>query len=208
MSASDSIADHESDVFLVETCPLLGLSAPRSWPSSWTGNFGWSYSKQKQSSRPASQSLENSFQQPYCEDFNSSNEPTIPTSLIHNIVSDGKSEQVVTWFLNLIFQHKNDCGVGNLSNCSSDICCFAVQTWGSAEYPPGYWRTHGRMPSRKHRHGNCAFILLVISCGRGPCSCCSWNWFCLSSRFTMMNSLSMIPGGAKCRKLITENVFL
>ena len=50
------------------------------------------------------------------ENFTSSNESTISTSLIHNIASDGKSEQVVTWFLNLVFQHENDCGVGNLSN--------------------------------------------------------------------------------------------
>ena len=56
------------------------------------------------------------------EDFNSSNESTISTSLIHNIASDGKSEQVVTWFLNRIFHTKNDCGVGNLSNGSSEIC--------------------------------------------------------------------------------------
>ena len=41
------------------------------------------------------------------EDFKSSNESTISTSLIHNMASDGKSEQVVTWFLNFIFQHKN-----------------------------------------------------------------------------------------------------
>ena len=32
------------------------------------------------------------------EDFKSSNESTISTSLIHNIASEGKSEQVVTWF--------------------------------------------------------------------------------------------------------------
>ena len=43
------------------------------------------------------------------EDFNSSNESTISTSLIHKIAFDGKSEEVVTWLLNLIFQHKNDC---------------------------------------------------------------------------------------------------
>ena len=30
------------------------------------------------------------------EDFNSSNESTISTSLIHNMASDGKSEQAVT----------------------------------------------------------------------------------------------------------------
>ena len=50
------------------------------------------------------------------EDFNSSNQSTISTSLIHHRVSVQKSEQVVTWFLNLIFQNENDEGVGNLSN--------------------------------------------------------------------------------------------
>ena len=62
------------------------------------------------------------------EDFNSSNGSTISTSLIHNIASDGNSEQVVTWFLNRILQTKNDCGLGNLSNCSSDICCLCYPT--------------------------------------------------------------------------------
>ena len=46
------------------------------------------------------------------DDFNSSIEPTISTSLIHTIASDRKSEQVVTWLLNLFFQHKNDDGLG------------------------------------------------------------------------------------------------
>ena len=40
------------------------------------------------------------------EDPNSSIESTISTSLIHNIASEGEAEQVVTWFLNLIFQQK------------------------------------------------------------------------------------------------------
>ena len=39
-----------------------------------------------------------------CEDSNSSTESTISTSLIHNIASEGKSEQ----FLNLTFQYKID----------------------------------------------------------------------------------------------------
>ena len=68
------------------------------------------------------------FPQTDREDFNSSNESTITTSLIHNIVSDGKSEQVVTCFLNRIFHTKNDCGSGNLSNCGSDICCLCGPT--------------------------------------------------------------------------------
>ena len=45
-----------------------------------------------------------------------------------------------------------------------------------------YWRTHGRRPSRKHWHWNCAFNLPVVPCERGPCSFCSWNQFCLSLR--------------------------
>ena len=63
------------------------------------------------------------------EDFDSSIESTISTSVIHNIASMGKSEKkVVTWFLNLIFQHKIDDGVGNLPNWSSGICCLCCPT--------------------------------------------------------------------------------
>ena len=79
-------------VFLVETCLPSGLSVSRDWPFSWIGNSGWSCPEQKQSSRPASRNLEKS-QKTDREDFNSSNESTISTSLIYNIVSDGKSEQ-------------------------------------------------------------------------------------------------------------------
>ena len=62
------------------------------------------------------------------DDFNSSRESTISTSLIHNIASDGRSEQVVTWFLNLIFQHRNEECVGSLSSYNSDICCLCCPT--------------------------------------------------------------------------------
>ena len=50
------------------------------------------------------------------EDGNSSTESTISTSLIHNIASEGKSEQELTWGSNLFVQHENVDGVGNLSN--------------------------------------------------------------------------------------------
>ena len=50
------------------------------------------------------------------EDFYSSNESTISTSLIHNIAFEGEPEQALTWALNLIFQHENVDGVVNLSN--------------------------------------------------------------------------------------------
>ena len=49
------------------------------------------------------------------EDLNSSTESTNSTSLIHYIASVGNCEQVQTSVLNLIFQHENVAGVGNLS---------------------------------------------------------------------------------------------
>ena len=66
--------------------------------------------------------------------FFSSNQP-FSTSLIHNMASDGQSEQVVTWFLNRIFQTKKDCGVGKLSICSSEVrclCCPTIEFCGKA----------------------------------------------------------------------------
>ena len=44
------------------------------------------------------------------DDVDSSTESTISTSLIHNIASERKSEQELTWVLNLIFQYMNDDG--------------------------------------------------------------------------------------------------
>ena len=62
------------------------------------------------------------------EDFNSSNEST----MIHNIASDGKSEQVVRFF-----HIQNAWGSGNLSNCSSDICCLCCPTKEFCGNPTG-----------------------------------------------------------------------
>ena len=45
----------------------------------------------------------------------SSTELAISTSLIHSIASVGNFEQEQTSVLNLIFQHENVCGEGNLS---------------------------------------------------------------------------------------------
>ena len=49
------------------------------------------------------------------EDFKSSTESTISTSLIHSIASVGNCEQVHTSVLNHIFQQANVAGVENLS---------------------------------------------------------------------------------------------
>ena len=50
------------------------------------------------------------------DDFNSSTESTISTSLIHNTASEGELQQALTFVVNLIFPHENVGGVGNLSN--------------------------------------------------------------------------------------------
>ena len=57
-----------------------------------------------------------------------STESTISTSLILQIASEEKSEQELTWVLNLIFQHENVEGVRNLSNLS--LCCTAMEFCG------------------------------------------------------------------------------
>ena len=62
------------------------------------------------------------------KDFNSSTEKTISTSFIHNIAPEGKSEQVVIWFLNLIFQYKSEDGVGIYQIEVPISAVFAVQT--------------------------------------------------------------------------------
>ena len=49
------------------------------------------------------------------EDFKSSTESTISTSLIHCTASVGNCEQVHTSVLNLIFQQAKVAGVGNFS---------------------------------------------------------------------------------------------
>ena len=49
------------------------------------------------------------------EDFKSSTESTISTSLIHSIASVGNCEQIHTSVLNPIFQQADVAGVGNLS---------------------------------------------------------------------------------------------
>ena len=54
--------------------------------------------------------------------------PLDQQSFGHNISSEGKSEQIVTWFRNLNFQHKIDDGSSGSSNWSSDICCLCCRT--------------------------------------------------------------------------------
>ena len=148
------------------------------------------------------------FSETYREDFNSPNESTNSTSLIHNVVSDGKSEQVVTWFLNLIFQHKNECGVGDLSNCSSDICCLCCPT---IEFCGISTRNNELMVH--DLLANVGIGILPLFCSPSLAKevlfqllvelILSLLVFCVGHH----NSLRMIPWRTKGRKLLTKNVF-
>ena len=129
-----------------------------------------------------------------CEDYNSSNESTISTSLIHNIASDGKSEQVVTWLLNPIFQYKNVKDVRNLSKCSSGICCLCCPTiefcgtfTGNNELiVDGFLTTVGT--------GIVPFCQIVTTCARISRPNVHWNRSCSTKCRRVKNSLKMISG--------------
>ena len=70
------------------------------------------------------------------------------------------------------------------------------------------YRTHSRRLSCKCRHWICVFTLLVISCEKSFRPCCLWNWPSFSLWCARVNSLRMISGCIKRRKLITKNVSL
>ena len=131
MNASDSkvVKDHEGDVSPSQK-PILFLSCLflQADLLFWSGNSGWSCSKQMQFSCPAFQNSGSPYPQLIAKVSIHPMNPTISTSLIHNIASDGKSEQIVTRLLNLVFQNKNVENAGNLSKCSSEICCLCCPT--------------------------------------------------------------------------------
>ena len=72
----------------------------------------------------------------HLEDFNSSKVSTISTSLIHNMASDGKSEQVVTRFLNRIFHTKTIVDQGICRIAIPIFAVSAVRPCSSAAIPP------------------------------------------------------------------------
>ena len=114
MSASDSklVVDHEGD--------LSSLKKPNFCSLRLTFFLKWEFwmilFKAEAILASSSSKFGKSFPAIDRDDLNSSTESTISTSLIHDIASEGKSEQELTWVLNLIFQHENDECVGNLSN--------------------------------------------------------------------------------------------
>ena len=141
------------------------------------------------------------------DDFNSSNESTTSTSLLHDTASDGKSEQPVTWFLNRIFHTKNDCGVGNLSNCSSEICCLCGPI---IEFCGNFTGTNELIVDGLPANVGIGIVPLFCLSSlvqKRICPCSLWNWPSFSLWCARVNSLKMISGWNKRRKLITKKRF-
>ena len=106
------------------------------------------------------------------EDFNSSKESTISTSLSHNIPSEGISEQELTWVVNLFFQYIKGDGMVNLWNWTSDFCSLCCPTTRFCGISAGKknWR-----PSSRHRRCSRAPNSFFTSCDSLPCTCLHWN---------------------------------
>ena len=106
------------------------------------------------------------------DEFNSSIESTISTPLIRWKIRT--SSHLVS---ESYFPTKTDDGVGNLSNCISDICCLCGPTIELCGISTGMKKFHGRRPACECRHWDFVFSLFVIShekcprpvaCGTGP----------------------------------------
>ena len=211
MSASNTKSSRRSwrrSVFFVETGPISGHSVPRDWPFFLNWEFWMILFRAEAIFTSSISKFGKFFPQTDREDFNSSIESTISASLIHNIASDGKSEQVVAWFLNRIFHTKNNCGVGNLSNCSSDICCLCgltIEFCGNSTSileltVDGLLANVGiGIVSLPCLSSLVKGVTDPVACWTAPRSFCgaqgwiSWWWF---------------RRRVNCRKLLTQNVFL
>ena len=106
----------------------------------------------------------------YRDDWKSSTESTISTSLILNVPSEGTPEQELTWVLNLIFQHESVASVcGIHQNEAPRFAIFAGQKLKSVVLLLER-RVHGWWSSCKTRHGNCASNLFFTFRNKSPCT--------------------------------------
>ena len=176
MSASDSkvVVDHESDLASSwKRVLFLGLLFLEKWEF-----LASSLSK-----------FEKFFPAIDREDFHSSTESTISASLIHNKASKGKSEQAVTWFLNLIFQYETVEGVVNLSKLEFRYLLSLQSNHRILWHIHWQKGTHFRRPSCECQHWNCAPHSFFISCDRCPCTSMHWNRTCSTWSCRVKNSL-------------------
>ena len=104
------------------------------------------------------------FPQTDREDFNTSNESTISTSLIHNTASDGTSEPLETCVLNLVFQVINDCGPRQLVELQLRYLLSMLSDHIVLRNINRSFRTRSHRLCNKHRHWNCAIILSIFTC--------------------------------------------
>ena len=117
--------------------------------------------KQRQSSPLPSRSLENPYHKLIAR-INSSKGSKISTSLIHNIASDGKSEQVVTWFLNRLFHTKNDWWIREFVELQVRYLLSLLSDHVVLRQFHQYCRTRSQRPCPKCQHWNCALIFFCL----------------------------------------------
>ena len=138
MSTSDSkvVVDHVSDLSSTKK-PILFLSlpVPPDWPSSWSRNSGWSYSKQKQISRPA-------FKIPEIFTLNWSRRLKFhtlnwPSPLLWSIALPPRENrnQKLPGFWFFIFQHETLKVLGIYRTEAPIFAIFAVHPKNSVEFP-------------------------------------------------------------------------
>ena len=122
------------------------------------------------------------------EDFNSSIESTICTSLTHNIASEGKSEQELTSVLKLNFQKINDMSGEFLKLKLRYLQSLLPnhRTLWNIHQQKG---VHGRRPSFRHRHCSRAPNTFFTSCDKCPCTSLHWNRTCSTWSRGVKNSL-------------------
>ena len=132
--------------------------------------------------------------------FKLTNGSTTSTSLIHTITSDGKSEQVATWFLNRIFQTNNDDGSGNLSNCHPDTCCLCCPTTYFCGISKGYLELEVNGLDARFCSDLTSQTCFYLRISRRTASRFHCTWSDENSR--------KISSWIKRRKLISKNVFL
>ena len=146
------------------------------------------------------------FPQTDREDFNSCNDSTTSTSLIHNNCIRWKIRTVVNWFLNRIFRPKG-LEIMELAEMQFRNVLSLLPNHRILRKFHRHCRVHSRRPSCKCRHWNCVSTLFVISCEKSLRPCSLWNWSSFSWRCARVNSLMTISDWIKRRKLITKKKF-
>ena len=140
--------------------------------------------------------------------FNSSTESTFSTSLIHNIASEGKSEQVVTKLSESYLPiHENDDGAREFIKWKFRYLLSLLSNhrtlWNIHKNERISWLTAClQMPTL----GLCFPIRSSLSCNKCSCAYEHWNLTCSTWCRKLMNSSIRYLWWLECRTWISKNV--